>query len=56
MTSTTMLKLGQIAGAVFMIAGVAACQMGKIQSTPFLMLAGGVIYGGCCMTQWMLNK
>lgn len=51
-----MLKLGQIAGAVFMIAGVASCQMGKIETTPFLMLAGGVIYGGCRMTQWLRKK
>jgi hypothetical protein len=47
------LKLGQIVGVCFLIAGVAACNMDRIESTPLLMLVGGVIYGGCRLAAWL---
>ena len=56
MTIETMLKLGQIAGALLMAAGVAACVMKEIQNTPGLMLAGGVLYGGCRLAAWLRKK
>ena len=56
MTKETGFKLGQIAGACFMIAGVASCQMGQIEKTPMLMLLGGLVYGGCRMAAWLTSK
>ena len=50
----TALKLGQIGGVLVMAAGVAACQMNNIESTPFLMLVGGVMYGGCRLAAWLI--
>lgn len=56
MTTVTMLKLGQVAGALLMAAGVAACQMKEIQNTPMLMLAGILLYGGCRLSAWLSKK
>jgi len=56
MSTETLCKVGQIAGAVFMIAGVASCQMGAIENTPMMMLLGGLIYGGSRLTHWLLPK
>lgn len=53
MSKEMLFKLGQITGACFMIAGVASCQMGKIEATPLLMLIGGVIYGGSRIAAWL---
>lgn len=56
MTKGTLFKLGQIAGACFMIAGVASCQMGHIENTAVLMLLGTLLYGGCRMAAWLTDK
>lgn len=56
MTKELFFKLGQIAGACFMIAGVASCQMGSIENTPSLMLIGMVLYGGCRLAAWLSPK
>jgi hypothetical protein len=56
MNKELIFKLGQIAGACLLIAGVAACSMGNIESTPRLMLLGGVIYGGFRMAAWLSPK
>lgn len=56
MDKQLMFKLGQIGGACFLIAGVAACNMNKIENTPFLMLIGGLLYGGCRMAAWLTAK
>jgi len=53
MKKSLVFKLGQIAGAMFMIAGVASCQMGSIEKTPMLMLVGVILYGGCRMAAWL---
>jgi hypothetical protein len=56
MSKELMFKIGQIAGACFMIAGVASCQMNHIESTPLLMLIGGILYGGSRMAAWLMPK
>lgn len=52
----TALKLGQIAGALLMAAGVAACAMHRIDNTSTLMILGGLLYGGCRMAIWLRTK
>lgn len=56
MTQQTALKLGQVAGALVMSAGVAACVQKQIEYSPGLFLLGGLIYGGCRLAAWMLKK
>jgi hypothetical protein len=56
MSKELLLKLGQIVGVCFLIAGVASCQMNEIERTPILMLIGGLMYGGCRLAAWLAPK
>ena len=56
MDKKMMFKLGQVAGALFMAAGVAACQMREHGAMPTLFLIGGLLYGGCRLTAWLTDK
>lgn len=53
MNFTLAMKLGQIAGAALMAAGVASCQMKHIEYSPALFLLGGLLYGGCRIAAWL---
>lgn len=55
MSLRLILKLIQIVGVFFMIAGVASCQMGTIENTPILMLIGAILYGGGRLSAWLLS-
>lgn len=52
----TYLKIGQIVGVLFMAAGVAACQMDKIESTPTFFMVGGLLYAVCRLAGWLRAK
>ena len=52
MTITTALKLGQIAGALLLAAGVASCTM-KRSDFAILFIAGAALYGGCRLAAWL---
>jgi hypothetical protein len=56
MNTQTMLKLGQIVGALLMAAGVASCSMGKIETSPIFFLLGGILYGACRLSAWLSKK
>ncbi|MBK5203849.1 MAG: hypothetical protein JJD98_00120 [Polaromonas sp.] len=56
MSKELIFKLGQLAGAVFMIAGVASCQMRSDVNYPTLFLIGGLLYGGSRMAAWLAPK
>jgi hypothetical protein len=56
MSKELIFKLGQIAGACFMVAGVASCQMRSNVNYPMLFLIGGLLYGGCRMAAWLAPK
>lgn len=56
MSTNTALKLGQVAGALLMSAGVAACALDNIEASPMLFLLGGVLYGGCRLAAWLRAK
>lgn len=54
MTFSTTMKLGQIAGALLLAAGVASCSMsGDPQSTSWLFMGGAALYGGCRLAAWL---
>lgn len=53
MNFTTLMKLGQIAGALIMAAGVASCQMKHIEYSPGLLMVGLALYGGCRIAAWL---
>ncbi len=54
MTTERLLKLGQIAGALLLAAGVASCQMrSDPQAMSLLFIAGALLYGGCRLTAWL---
>lgn len=53
MRTDTALKLGQVAGALLMAAGVTACSLDHHPSTAPLMLAGALLYGGCRLAAWL---
>ena len=55
MSTSTLLKLGQVAGVLLLAAGVASCQMATDggRGTPLLFLAGGLLYGGCRLWAWL---
>jgi hypothetical protein len=56
MNTTTALKLGQIAGALILSAGVAACVQKQIEYTPGLIMIGGLLYAGCRIAAWLKQK
>jgi hypothetical protein len=54
MTTNRMLKLGQIAGALLLAAGVASCQMRSDPRTmSLLFIVGAMLYAGCRLTAWL---
>lgn len=54
MTFATVMKLGQIVGAVLLAAGVASCSLRTdAQAMSWLFLAGGAVYGGCRLAAWL---
>ena len=53
MFQTTM-KLGQIAGALLMAAGVTSCITNpEPMSGSWLLLGGGALYGACRLLAWL---
>jgi hypothetical protein len=57
MTSVLLLKLGQVAGALLLAAGVASCSMAaEGRTTPLLFIAGAVVYGGCRLAAWLMKR
>lgn len=49
----TALKLGQVAGALLMSAGVTSCIMSKPNPTfAACMLGGALLYAACRLTDW----
>lgn len=55
MNVTLLLKVGQIAGALLLAAGVASCSM-KSSSFAIWFILGGTLYGGCRMAAWLRKK
>ncbi len=55
MRTETILKLGQIAGALFMAGGVASCTMREGPMT-LLFIIGGALYGGCRLAVWLRRR
>lgn len=54
MNLTLALKLGQVAGALFLAAGVASC---SLKSDPgWLFLIGTFLYAGCRLAVWLGKK
>ncbi len=54
MTFDTTMKLGQIAGALLLAAGVASCSLRESpQVMSWLFIGGAVLYGGCRMAAWL---
>ena len=51
------LKVGQVAGVLFMAAGVMAFQLRDddawLRAMPILFLVGILLYGGCRVTAWL---
>ena len=57
MKSEQMLKLGQIAGALLMAAGVTSCQLHyDPRATSWLFIAGAALYGACRLAAWLDAK
>jgi hypothetical protein len=54
-TVTTALKLGQLAGALMLAAGVTACTL-RSSSMALWFIAGGLVYGGCRIAAWLRSK
>ena len=52
MTLNTVLKLGQVVGALLLAAGVASCSMKSAGFAGFF-IAGAVVYGGCRLALWL---
>ena len=55
MRTATWLKLGQIAGALLMAAGVAACTL-RSDAMPGLFILGVALYGGCRLAAWLRKR
>lgn len=55
MTTSTLLKLGQIAGVLLLAAGVASYIMNKTIPT-YWFLSGAMLYGGCRLAAWLRSK
>lgn len=55
MTLATKLKLGQIAGALLMAAGVTACSLHSVHFPAFFIL-GALLYAGCRIVAWIKDK
>ncbi len=54
MTTSRTLKLGQVAGALLMAAGVTGCILhSDIRSVSWLFILGGGLYGGCRLAAWL---
>jgi hypothetical protein len=56
MTGQTMFKIGQVAGAVLLIVGVASCQLGNKTDMHLWFMAGAALYGGCRLAAWFARK
>lgn len=53
MRTETVLKLGQVAGALLMSAGVASCIMSRPNPTfAACMFGGALLYAGCRLADW----
>jgi hypothetical protein len=55
MSLHTMLKVGQVLGALLMIAGVASCQMHHYNYSTFMVI-GALLYGGCRLAAWFKKE
>jgi hypothetical protein len=55
MRTETILKLGHIAGALLMAAGVTSCTM-RAGPMALLFIAGGLLYAGCRLAAWLRRK
>ena len=55
MRTETMLKLGQVAGALLLAAGVTSCSM-RAGPMAWLFILGGLTYGGCRLAAWLRRK
>lgn len=54
MKKETAFKLMQIAGALFLAAGVTSCSMGGSQMS-ILFIVGGLLYGSGRMSGWLIK-
>lgn len=52
MSRHTAYKIGQLLGAVAMIAGVTACMQRELDVSSRAWLVGGLLYGGCRLAAW----
>jgi hypothetical protein len=55
MRTETYLKLGQVAGALLMAAGVTSCSLHG-DSTALLFILGGGLYAGCRLAAWLRRR
>jgi hypothetical protein len=55
MTSSTAFKLGQIAGALLMAAGVAAWQL-RADHVSLYFILGAALYAGCRLAAWLKSS
>lgn len=55
MRTETYLKLGQIAGALLLAAGVASCTLREGPMTLFFLI-GGLLYAGCRLAVWLRRR